>query len=59
MGTGSSVTGSRDQYFMMASNLSPCEYFFSRSLRAAISHSGGGGYNGSNVSQVIHENKRI
>ena len=40
---GSSVCGSRYEYFMMASNLSPCGYCFSRSLRADTSHSGGGG----------------
>lgn len=40
---GSSVSGSRYEYFMMASNLSPLGYCFSRSLRALTSHSGGGG----------------
>lgn len=42
--TGSSVMGSRYEYFIMASNLSPLGYCFSRSLRAFTSHSGGGGY---------------
>ena len=44
--TGSSVTGSRCEYFIMASNLSPLGYFSSSSLRDCTSHSGGGGYIG-------------
>lgn len=51
--TGSSVIGSRYEYFIMASKRSPSGYFFSRPLRAWTSHSGGFGYTGSELANSI------
>ncbi len=51
--TGSSVMGSRYEYFMMASKRSPSGYFFSRPFRAWTSHSGGFGYKSSKLANSI------